>query len=101
MNNKILYKRIFWFIDDDECVLKTDTCGVLGPEWVCKNTVGSFRCERKRCTGPNCKIQGGSRNTNVNQTTVKCLRGYEMNNKNKCIGNTNSMYFGNYQVYVI
>lgn len=87
------------FIDDNECALKTDTCGILGPEYVCKNTLGSFRCEKKSCRGPSCKDKDSSKNTkHVNRTPVKCLRGYEMDKKNKCIGKrlikTSSMYFG-------
>ncbi|KAK6634325.1 hypothetical protein RUM43_011725 [Polyplax serrata] len=35
--------------DDDECLLKTDNCRFLGPNYICRNTLGSFRCERKRC----------------------------------------------------
>lgn len=81
-------------IDDDECLLKTDTCGVLGPDWVCRNTQGSFRCEKKRCTGQNCRVQSGNTNYNnnnnntyVNQVAVKCLRGFKTDKNNKCIGN--------------
>lgn len=75
--------------DDDECALKTDTCGVLGPDWICRNTLGSFRCDKKRCTGPNCRVlQGGFNNTNQsNRSSVKCLRGYETDQNNKCTGN--------------
>lgn len=81
----------FLFADDDECELKTDTCGVLGPDWVCRNTLGSFRCEKKRCTGLNCKVLQSSSNNTIklikdNQSTVKCLRGYEVDNNNKCTG---------------
>ncbi|XP_003243058.1 fibulin-1 [Acyrthosiphon pisum] len=73
-------------IDDDECALKTDTCGVLGPDWICRNTLGSFRCDKKRCTGPNCRvIQGAFNNTNQsNRSSVRCLRGYETDQNNKC-----------------
>ncbi|KAE8752650.1 hypothetical protein FOCC_FOCC000772 [Frankliniella occidentalis] len=35
--------------DDDECELGTDNCRESGPTWVCRNTQGSFRCERKQC----------------------------------------------------
>ncbi|EEB18651.1 conserved hypothetical protein [Pediculus humanus corporis] len=35
--------------DDDECLLKTDNCRFLGPNYICRNTLGSFRCEKKRC----------------------------------------------------
>lgn len=68
-------------------MLKTDTCGLLGQDWTCINTLGSFRCVKKRCTGPNCKVQGNLNTTNINQTIVKCLRGYESDNNNKCTGN--------------
>lgn len=76
-------------IDDDECALKTDTCGILGPDWVCRNTLGSFRCEKKRCTGPSCKVQGSATGGmhNALPTAVKCLRGYETDKNNKCVGN--------------
>lgn len=41
--------------DDDECVLETHDCRVLGPNFQCRNTLGSFRCERKRClSASNC-----------------------------------------------
>lgn len=81
------FNFFFFFValDDDECLLKTDTCGVLGPNWVCRNTIGSFRCEKKRCTGPNCKSQGDSKN--VNQNAVICPRGFKTDKNNKCIGN--------------
>lgn len=83
-----MLKIHFVSADDDECALKTDTCSILGPDWICRNTLGSFRCDKKRCTGPNCRVhQGGFNNTNQsNQSTVKCLRGYETNQNNKCIG---------------
>ncbi|VVC44156.1 EGF-type aspartate/asparagine hydroxylation site,EGF-like calcium-binding domain,EGF-like calcium- [Cinara cedri] len=75
-------------IDDDECLLKTDTCGALGPDWVCRNTQGSFRCEKKRCLGQNCRVQSGNNiynNINVTQVATKCLRGFKTDNYNKCI----------------
>ncbi|KZS09136.1 Fibrillin-1-like protein, partial [Daphnia magna] len=36
--------------DDDECESGANDCAVLGPLYQCRNTEGSFRCERKRCT---------------------------------------------------
>lgn len=82
---------IFLSADDDECELKTDACGILGPDWICRNTLGSFRCEKKRCTGLNCKVLQSSINSTMkliqdNQSTVKCPRGYEVDNNNKCTG---------------
>lgn len=60
-------------------MLKTDTCSLMGPEWTCKNTLGSFRCVRKRgCTGPDCGVQRSS--------AVKCPRGHEIDANNRCIG---------------
>jgi hypothetical protein len=84
-----LLKIRFVSADDDECALKTDTCGVLGPDWICRNTLGSFRCDKKRCVGPNCRVlQGSYNNTNqINRNSSKCLRGYEMDKNNKCTGN--------------
>lgn len=86
----LIYSRSNERADDDECALKTDTCGVLGPDWVCRNTLGSFRCEKKRCTGPNCRVQGSATGSvhNALPNAVKCLRGYETDKYNKCVGNT-------------
>ncbi|XP_050426059.1 fibulin-1-like [Adelges cooleyi] len=76
-------------VDDDECTLKTDSCGLLGPDWICRNTLGSFRCERKRsCPGPTCRtavVQATSVNTTAASLGQgKCLRGYERDEHNLC-----------------
>ncbi|XP_050529575.1 fibulin-1-like isoform X2 [Daktulosphaira vitifoliae] len=74
-------------VDDDECLLKTDSCGLLGPEYICRNTLGSFRCERKRsCIGPNCNKSSSLPffNNTMSYTSNKCLRGYEKDDNNQC-----------------
>ncbi|XP_014274874.2 fibulin-5 isoform X1 [Halyomorpha halys] len=41
--------------DDDECALGTHTCKLLGLEYECRNTQGSFRCIKKmECSGLSC-----------------------------------------------
>jgi len=35
--------------DNDECAQGTHHCDNLGPEYMCRNIKGSFRCEKKRC----------------------------------------------------
>ena len=35
--------------DNDECAVGTHNCEALGAEYFCRNTQGSFRCEKKRC----------------------------------------------------
>jgi fibulin 1/2 len=35
--------------DDDECALGLHNCKALGPAYDCRNTQGSFRCDRREC----------------------------------------------------
>ncbi|CAH0746876.1 unnamed protein product [Bemisia tabaci] len=63
--------------DDDECALKIDNCRYLGPDWQCRNTHGSFRCEKRRCTSD-------KNSSNCTKSTFECPTGYEVNQSGKC-----------------
>nr|CAD7200294.1 unnamed protein product [Timema douglasi] len=65
-------------IDDNECLLGSDNCQALGPIWVCRNTPGSFRCERKLC-GPKQTLlpSGDCKN-------AECSVGFESNEQGQC-----------------
>ncbi|XP_069694529.1 fibrillin-2 isoform X2 [Periplaneta americana] len=65
--------------DDDECVLGTDNCRHLGPMWQCRNTLGSFRCERKRCDGKQVLLSNGE------CKPLECPTGYEASQQGQCI----------------
>ncbi|PSN57306.1 Fibulin-1 [Blattella germanica] len=67
-------------IDDDECTLGTDNCRSLGPTWQCRNTLGSFRCERKRCEGKQILLITGE------CKPLDCPSGYEASRQGQCIG---------------
>nr|CAD7265358.1 unnamed protein product [Timema shepardi] len=64
--------------DDNECLLGSDNCQALGPIWVCRNTPGSFRCERKLC-GPKQTLlpSGDCKN-------AECSVGFEPNEQGQC-----------------
>ncbi|CAG2055183.1 unnamed protein product, partial [Timema podura] len=64
--------------DDNECQLGSDNCQALGPIWVCRNTPGSFRCERKLC-GPKQTLlpSGDCKN-------AECSVGFESNEQGQC-----------------
>jgi hypothetical protein len=66
--------------DDDECSLGTDNCRNLGPMWQCRNTLGSFRCERKRCDGKKVMLNSGE------CKLLECPTGYEASQQGQCIG---------------
>lgn len=66
--------------DDDECSLGTDNCRNLGPTWQCRNTLGSFRCERKRCDGKKVLLNNGE------CKLLECPTGYEASQQGQCIG---------------
>jgi len=66
--------------DDDECSLKTDNCRNLGPTWQCRNTLGSFRCERKRCDGKKVLLNSGE------CKSIECPTGYEPSQQGQCVG---------------
>lgn len=61
--------------DDDECTLGTDNCRFLGPNYQCRNTLGSFRCEKKRC-------QPGDDNCIPGK---QCQLGYHEDDSGNCI----------------
>ncbi|XP_046406118.1 fibulin-1-like isoform X2 [Ischnura elegans] len=64
--------------DDDECSLKTDNCAALGPLYECRNTLGSFRCDRKKC-GPNMILSNSGQCINV-----QCPKGYQAASDGQC-----------------
>ncbi|XP_075217786.1 uncharacterized protein LOC142322595 [Lycorma delicatula] len=64
--------------DDDECLLKIDNCQVIGPDFVCRNTLGSFRCERKSKDDCNGKC------TTSRAIVKTCPRGYQPNSSGQC-----------------
>ncbi|XP_049782104.1 fibulin-1-like isoform X2 [Schistocerca cancellata] len=65
--------------DDDECLLGTDTCRNLGPMWQCRNTLGSFRCEKKRCGDKEILLKTGE------CRSVVCNPGYEIGPQGRCV----------------
>ncbi|XP_063219441.1 fibulin-1-like [Bacillus rossius redtenbacheri] len=65
--------------DDDECTLKTDNCHALGPAYVCRNTLGSFRCERKRCSSKQILLPSGE------CKKIDCPPGYISGLYGKCV----------------
>ncbi len=65
--------------DDDECALGLHNCESLGPAYFCRNTRGSFRCDRRQC----------SKGEVLNEQTghcqpVICQAGYEANEDGIC-----------------
>lgn len=66
--------------DDDECSLGTDNCRNLGPTWQCRNKLGSFRCERKRCDGNKVLLSNGE------CKSIECPPGYEPSPQGQCVG---------------
>lgn len=93
--------------DDDECALGTHTCKSLGPNYKCRNTLGSFRCDLIRQTPksvipfmvptPIIPTSLASRVFSTPLTTQTyplisgtrkiCLPGYFMNARGNCEGN--------------
>ncbi|XP_065572232.1 fibulin-1-like isoform X14 [Artemia franciscana] len=67
--------------DDDECTEGLDDCALLGPSWVCRNTVGSFRCEKKRCPSGQRLARDGTCIT----PAEKCTTGYKIGPNWKCV----------------
>lgn len=76
--------------DDDECELHTDNCNDLGPEFVCRNTLGSYRCERIRpqTLKPTTSQQPDVTNLYnfINGQLKRCLPGYRRNAQGDCEG---------------
>ena len=75
--------------DDDECQLDTHDCHNLGPLFQCRNTEGSYRCERKRCE-PGLKLDDKGECVGI-----RCSPGYEAGFRGKCYGIRIS-YFNTY-----
>jgi fibulin 1/2 len=78
-----IFVEIFLYVlsaDDDECSLRTDNCRNLGPMWQCRNTLGSFRCERKHCENKEVLLSNGE------CKPVACPTGYEASQQGQCIG---------------
>ncbi|CAG7729741.1 unnamed protein product [Allacma fusca] len=66
--------------DDDECLFGNHDCGRLGPEWTCKNTLGSFRCERasRQCPSGLALAPNG-------ECRPACTSGYHFNQRGDCL----------------
>lgn len=86
--------------DDDECTLGTHTCNSLGPNFKCRNTLGSYRCDAIRYTSklPHAvptplapRVFSTHFTTQIypifSGTRKKCLPGYVMNARGNCEGN--------------
>ena len=65
--------------DDDECALGIHDCDQLGPGYACRNTQGSFRCEKKRCS------TGQVLDDNGQCKDVQCQPGYELDDSGNCV----------------
>jgi hypothetical protein len=48
--------------------------------WQCRNTLGSFRCERKRCDGKKVLLNNGE------CKLLECPTGYEASQQGQCDG---------------
>lgn len=79
--------------DDDECVLGLHNCHDLGPKFQCRNTLGSYRCEKIKCIG-DClnkktttsptKLVPTQHHPIISGQFKKCLPGYTMNQRGEC-----------------
>jgi len=68
-------------LDDDECLFGNHNCDRLGPEWKCRNTLGSFRCEKVLRTCPS-----GLKMAPNRECRPPCLTGFEFSSRGECIG---------------
>ncbi|XP_021966879.1 fibulin-1 [Folsomia candida] len=66
--------------DDDECLFGNNDCSRHGPEYQCKNTLGSFTCERVK---KNCPL-GLSLAPNGECRSV-CTTGFQFNSRGDCV----------------
>ena len=66
--------------DDDECALGLHNCETLGPTYFCRNTQGSFRCDRRKCA----KGEALNENSGMCQPVI-CQSGYEAGPSGQCI----------------
>ena len=66
--------------DNNECALGLDNCDSLGPTYLCRNTQGSFRCDRKKC----------NRGEQLNEETghcqpIICQAGFQAGPRGQCV----------------
>lgn len=61
-------------------------CSYLGPDWQCRNTLGSFRCERDSKTESNCGGNCLPATIPTRQSKSECPRGFYAGTKGRCIG---------------
>jgi hypothetical protein len=55
--------------------------------WQCRNTVGSFRCERKRCDGKKVLLNSGE------CKLLECPTGYEASEQGQCVGKSVNNFY--------
>ncbi|CAL4132805.1 unnamed protein product, partial [Meganyctiphanes norvegica] len=89
--------------DDDECALGTANCEAAGPQWMCVNTDGSFRCRKRVCPSGQLMGQHG-RCTNLTCSPGyrpsdkycidinECEEGSPCESNNQCINNPGSYF---------
>lgn len=65
--------------DDDECALGLDNCQGLGPAYFCRNTQGSFRCDRFEC--PQGEVM---EETTGRCQPIICNAGYQLDPNGEC-----------------
>lgn len=74
--------------DDNECELNTHNCHDLGPEFRCRNTLGSYRCERIwRHPILTLRVTQRPKTSDfpmISGQLKNCLPGYVMNSRGDC-----------------
>ena len=79
--------------DDDECQSGANDCANLGPLYQCRNTEGSFRCERKRCNDRTDGLTLLDEETGRCVQPPQCAAGFEPAPRGRCNGSVDLIFF--------